>query len=57
MKHTTVTELARTADATVIDVREPDEPTEMLTRHGIDAINVEGGTSAWIAAGLPTEHF
>ena len=99
MKNTTVTELAHTADATIVDVREPDEfaaghvpggtniplnqladrigelpddtpihvicqsggrsakATELLTGRGIDAINVEGGTSAWIAAGLPTEQF
>lgn len=29
--------------------------TEVLQARGFDAINVEGGTSAWISAGLPTE--
>jgi rhodanese-related sulfurtransferase len=29
--------------------------TEVLQARGFDAINVEGGTSAWVAAGLPTE--
>jgi len=29
--------------------------TELLTGRGVDAINVEGGTSAWIAAGYPVE--
>jgi len=28
---------------------------DALTARGIDAVNVEGGTSAWIQAGLPTE--
>ncbi|HEU0206078.1 MAG TPA: rhodanese-like domain-containing protein [Pseudolysinimonas sp.] len=28
---------------------------EMLTARGLDAVNVEGGTSAWIVAGLPAE--
>jgi len=28
--------------------------TEALANQGIDAVNIEGGTSAWIAAGLPT---
>lgn len=29
--------------------------TEVLQARGFDAINVDGGTSAWIGAGLPTE--
>ncbi|SDZ31945.1 rhodanese-like domain-containing protein [Herbiconiux ginsengi] len=29
--------------------------TDFLTGQGIDAINVEGGTGAWISAGLPVE--
>jgi rhodanese-related sulfurtransferase len=29
--------------------------TEALTARGIDAINVTGGTSAWIDADLPTD--
>ncbi|CAN5457693.1 rhodanese-like domain-containing protein [soil metagenome] len=28
---------------------------QALTARGIDAVNVEGGTSAWLQAGLPTE--
>lgn len=28
---------------------------EALTARGIDAVNVEGGTSAWLLAGLPSE--
>lgn len=28
---------------------------QMLTARGIDAVNVEGGTSAWMLAGLPAE--
>ena len=28
---------------------------DVLTSRGIDAVNVEGGTSAWMLAGLPTE--
>lgn len=28
---------------------------EYLAAQGIAAINVEGGTGAWVAAGLPTE--
>jgi rhodanese-related sulfurtransferase len=29
--------------------------TATLTAHGYDAVNVEGGTSAWIAAGNPVD--
>lgn len=28
---------------------------ESLTRRGVDVVNVVGGTSAWVLAGLPTE--
>lgn len=28
---------------------------EFLRRNGIDAVNVAGGTRAWVEAGLPTE--
>ena len=28
---------------------------QALSTQGIDAVNVEGGTSAWVLAGLPTE--
>lgn len=28
---------------------------QTLTTRGIDAVNVESGTSAWVLAGLPTE--
>lgn len=29
--------------------------TAALSARGIDAVNVDGGTTAWIEAGLPTE--
>lgn len=29
--------------------------SEYLTRHGLQVVNVEGGTSAWRALGLPVE--
>ncbi|PRQ11556.1 sulfurtransferase [Corynebacterium sp. 13CS0277] len=29
---------------------------QYLAANGIDAINVAGGTSAWVAANLPQEH-
>ena len=29
--------------------------TELLTSHGVDAINVDGGTNAWIQQGHPLE--
>lgn len=29
--------------------------TAMLTGHGVDAVNVLGGTTAWIRSGLPTD--
>lgn len=29
--------------------------TDVLTAHGFDAVNVVGGTSAWIRSGRPTE--
>ena len=29
--------------------------SDYLTRHGVDVVNVEGGTSAWRASGLPVE--
>jgi rhodanese-related sulfurtransferase len=28
---------------------------ELLRAHGVDAVNVAGGTRAWVAAGLPVE--
>ncbi len=28
---------------------------QALSAQGVDAVNVEGGTSAWVLAGLPTE--
>ncbi len=28
---------------------------DVLTGHGMTAINVEGGTTAWVEAGFPTE--
>ncbi len=31
------------------------QAADYLTRHGYPAINVEGGTSAWRASGLPVE--
>ena len=31
------------------------QATEILTAEGVRAINVDGGTTAWIQAGLPTE--
>ncbi len=31
------------------------QATDYLTRHGYSVINVEGGTSAWRASGLPIE--
>jgi rhodanese-related sulfurtransferase len=31
------------------------QATAALTSVGVEAINVEGGTSAWISAGLPVE--
>jgi rhodanese-related sulfurtransferase len=97
MRQVTVTELATTPDAVVIDVREPDEyasghvpganniplgqvrsrlsevplapevhlicqsgrrsaqATEVLRSEGVQAVNVDGGTTAWIQAGLRTE--
>ncbi|MCD4524997.1 hypothetical protein [Nocardioides sp. cx-173] len=35
--------------ALVIDVREPD----VLLAQGVDAVNVTGGTSAWVRSGRP----
>lgn len=32
------------------------EATEYLAAHGVDATNVDGGITAWAAAGLPVEH-
>ncbi len=29
--------------------------TEFLRSHGMDAVNVAGGTNAWVAADFPTE--
>ncbi|MDO4042499.1 rhodanese-like domain-containing protein [Clavibacter michiganensis] len=97
MTSITVQQLAASAGATIIDVREPDEyaagharsavnvplselgeridgipadrpvhficqsggrsarATEALTACGIDAIEVTGGTTAWIDADLPTD--
>lgn len=31
------------------------QATEFLTTEGVSAINVDGGTAAWMQAGLPTE--
>lgn len=31
------------------------QATEVLTPEGVDAVNVDGGTTAWIQAGLPIE--
>ena len=31
------------------------QAVELLVAHGIDAVNVTGGTSAWREAGLPVE--
>jgi rhodanese-related sulfurtransferase len=31
------------------------QATELLTRHSIDAINIDGGTNAWIQHGHPLE--
>ncbi|PPF91253.1 sulfurtransferase [Clavibacter michiganensis] len=97
MKNITVHELATSAGAIIVDVREADEyaagharsavnvplsmldarvdeipidrpvhvicqsggrsarATEALTAQGIDAVNVAGGTSAWIDADLPID--
>lgn len=33
------------------------QATEVLTAEGVRAINVDGGTTAWIQAGLPTEMY
>ena len=30
--------------------------TEWLNQNGFDAVNLEGGTMAWVQAGLPTEN-
>lgn len=27
-----------------------------LAQHGVDAVNVDGGTQEWVAAGYPVEH-
>ncbi|MCE0459496.1 rhodanese-like domain-containing protein (plasmid) [Curtobacterium sp. C1] len=32
------------------------QATEALQSAGVDAVNVAGGTSAWVAAGKPVEH-
>lgn len=31
------------------------QATEVLTSEGVQAVNVDGGTTAWIQAGLPTQ--
>jgi len=31
------------------------QAAQFLARHGVDAVNVEGGTGDWVAAGYPVE--
>lgn len=58
---TTITAADLGTDATIIDVREPDEfagariarATAFLRGAGIDAVGLEGGITRWHRAGFP----
>ena len=52
-----LSEVPRTPEVHVIcqSGRRSAQAAEVLTSEGVQAINVDGGTAAWIQAGLPTE--